>query len=89
MRGSATFSSLSRKSNIRRPLSVTLTPMGIPSRSLNAATDFFARMTIGACPVISFRSMMAASIARAFVIASPRPMLTTTFSMDGTCIASR
>jgi len=24
------------------------TPMGIPSRSLNAATDFFARMTIGA-----------------------------------------
>jgi len=46
-------------------------------------------MTIGACPVINLRSAMAASMARALVIASPSPMLITTFSMDGTCIALR
>ena len=74
---------------MRRPRSVTLTPIGMPSRSLNAATDLRALITIGACPVICLRSAIAASIARALVIASPRPMLTTTFSIDGTCMALR
>ena len=39
--------SLSRKMYIRSPRSVTFAPMFMPSRSLNAAIDFFALVTIG------------------------------------------
>ena len=64
-----------------------MTPIGIPARSLKAATDFRARITIGAWPVMVLMSATAASMARAFWIASPRPMLTTIFSSRGTSIA--
>ncbi len=32
---------------MRSPRNVTIAPIGIPARSLNAAIDFFARVTTG------------------------------------------
>ena len=49
-RGSAMLMKRSRNSYIRSPRSVTIAPMLIPSRSLNAAIDFFALVTTGRCP---------------------------------------
>ena len=43
------------------PRSVTIAPIGMPSRTLNAAIDFFARVTTGFCPVIWPRSATAGS----------------------------
>ncbi len=71
---------------MRWPRKVTLAPIGIPVRSRNWAIERLARVTIGFCPVIWVRSPTAASSAFAFWIASPRPMLTTTFSRRGICI---
>ena len=51
--------------------------MGMPSRSLNWATDFFARATAGFCPVMVDRSRTAPSISFASLAASPTPMFTT------------
>ncbi len=59
--------------------------MGTPSRSLKFAIDFFARVTIGLCPVIDWRSAVAKSSTLAFSRPSPTPMLITTFSTRGTC----
>jgi hypothetical protein len=42
-------------------------------------STFFARVTTGAWPVIVRMSFTAASIARPFCTASPRPMFTTIF----------
>jgi len=69
---------------MRSPRRVTIAPIGIPARSLKAAIDFFARVTTGAWPVIHRRSLTAASSARPFWTASPRPMLTTILSSFGT-----
>ena len=62
MRGSASDSSRSRNSHIRSPRSVTLAPIGMPSRSLNCAIDLRALVTIGFWPVIAVRSVTAPSI---------------------------
>jgi hypothetical protein len=61
--------------------------MGLPWRILKFAIDFFARVTTGRCPVIATRSAIAESSALAFWIASPRPILTTTLTIRGTCIS--
>ena len=64
---------------MRWPRRVTLSPIGLPVRILNWAIDRRAFITIGFWPVIIVRSPDAASIALAFVSASPMPMLTTIF----------
>src|SRR5712692_8406401 len=74
----------SRNSYIRAPRSVTLAPMGTPSRSLKFAIDFFAFVTTGLWPEIACRSAVAKSSTFAFSRPSPTPMLMTTFSRRGT-----
>src|SRR5262249_32434 len=76
----------SRNSYILSPRSVTVAPTFIPSRSLKAAIDFFALVTIGLCPEIVIKSLTAESMILAFWIASPKPMLMTIFSSFGTLI---
>src|SRR5215510_13411345 len=76
--------SRSRNSYIRALRSVTLAPIGTPSRSLKFAIDFLARVTTGFWPEISCRSAVAKSITLAFSRPSPTPMLMTTFSSRGT-----
>src|SRR5271169_2315229 len=76
----------SRNSYIRSPRNVTRQPIGIPARSLNVAMDFFARVTTARWPAIFVSSSAAASASFAFVMASPIPMLRTTFSSLGTAI---
>src|SRR5215510_4449931 len=76
----------SRNSYILSPRSVTVAPTFIPSRSLKAAIDFFALVTIGLCPEIVIKSLTAESMILAFWIASPNPMLMTIFSSFGTLI---
>ena len=72
---------------MRWPRSVTLTPMGLPSRSLKLAMLLRALATTGFCPVTMIRSLTAASSALESVcVSDPTPMLTTTFLMRGTCI---
>ena len=78
MRGSTMLKSLSRKTYIRSPRSVTLQPTFMPSRSLNAAIDFFAFVMIGFCPEIASISLTATSRIFEFWIASPTDMLMTT-----------
>src|ERR1039457_5136711 len=78
--------SRSRNSYIRSPRNVTRQPIGIPARSLNVAMDFFARVTTARWPAIFVSSSAAASASFAFVMASPIPMLRTTFSSFGTAI---
>ena len=46
-RGSATLNRRSMNSHILSPRRVTFTPIGMPSRSLKFATDFFALQTTG------------------------------------------
>ena len=60
------LNSLSTKSYMRIPRSVTMQPIFIPVRSLNAATDFLAFVIIGFCPVINDKSFTAASSQPAF-----------------------
>ena len=71
---------------MRSPRRVTLAPMGMPSRSLNCAIDFFARRITGFWPVIAARSRTAPSMSLASRAASPTPMLTTTFTTPGICM---
>ena len=56
----------SRNSYIFSPRSVTIVPMGTPSRSLNAAIDFLALVITGFCPVIVASSSTALSRTLAF-----------------------
>ena len=86
MRGSASETSRSKNSHMRSPRSVTLAPIGMPSRSLNPAIDLRALVTTGFCPVIVVRSSSAASSRRPSFTASPMPMFTTILSRRGTCI---
>jgi len=66
------------------PLSVTEIPSGWPSLILKVAREALARVLIGLCPVISARSLIAASKPFAFCAASPIPQFTTIFSILGT-----
>ena len=76
----------SRNSQARSPRSVTFTPMALPSRSLNPAIDFLARVTTGFWPEITSRSRWAPSMSEACWVALPTPMLRTIFSSRGTCM---
>ncbi len=71
---------------MRSPRSVTMAPIGMPSRTLNAAIDFFAFVTTGFCPVIWPSSLTAGSMIFAFCVASPTPILTTILFSRGTAI---
>ena len=70
-RGSATLNRRSMNSHIFSPRSVTLTPIGMPSRSLKFATDFLALQTMGFWPVIVARSPEMESMTFALSFASP------------------
>src|SRR4028119_1643760 len=85
-RGNATEMNLSRNSHIRSLRSVTLAPIGIPSRILNPAMLLRARRIWGFWPVILARSSTAPSSARLLTTASPTPMLITIFSRPGILI---
>ena len=63
-----------------------MTPIGMPSRKLKLAIDFFERVITGFWPVIVATSAEAVSRARAFSRASPRPMFSTIFCSLGICI---
>src|SRR5450830_730399 len=82
--GSAMLKTLSRNSCIMSPRRVTLHPTVIPARSLKAATERFAFMICGRCPVINERSLAADSTDFGLVIPLPTPMFTTIFSSLGT-----
>ena len=71
---------------MRSRRSVTLQPIGMPSRSLNCAIDFFALVITGFWPAIS--SISAAAVSTFFLswVASPTPMLMTILSSRGTSI---
>jgi hypothetical protein len=53
MRGIAMVIRRSRNSYMRSRRRVTLQPIGMPSRSLNCAIDFFALVMTGFWPAIS------------------------------------
>ena len=65
---------------------MTLTPTGMPSRSLKFAIDLRARRTFGAWPAIVASCSVAASSTFESCFASPTPMLSVIFSMRGTSI---
>ena len=71
---------------MRSPRMVTCAPIGMPSRSLNCAMDFLARLITGFWPVMAVRSLMALSTSLESLAASPRPMLTTTLTTRGICM---
>ena len=58
----------------------------MPLRTLNCAIDFLARVTTGFWPVTRAISSTPVSTILALPVASPRPMLTTTFSIFGMAI---
>ena len=68
---------------MRSRRSVTFTPIGMPSRSLNCAIDFFALVITGFWPAISSISEAACSTRFLSWVASPTPMLSTIFSIRG------
>ena len=71
---------------MRSPRSVTRAPIGMPSRSLKAAIDFWARVTVGRWPASAVSSSTASSRILMFWIASPMPMLSEIFSIRGTAM---
>src|SRR6266496_196654 len=85
-RGRATLKSRSQNSYIRSPRRVTVAAMGIPWRRRKAAMDFRDRRRAGFCPAILPSSSMAASRSLMFWVASPTPMLMTTFLKRGTAM---
>src|SRR3989338_4859985 len=86
MRGKATLTKRSRNSYILVRRNVTLQPMGRFSLILKLEMAFFARVTIGCCPVMVARSLTAASSILASAMALPTPILMTIFSRRGTAI---
>ena len=86
MRGTAIEVRRSRNSHIRARRRVTETPTGIPSRSLNEATDLRARRTFGCWPAIVASCSCAASKERLSCFSVPSPMLRVIFSRRGTSI---
>ena len=79
--------SRSRKSYIRAPRRVTLTPIGMPSRSLKVAIDFLALLMTGFWPAIIIRSSWADLIFLVSATASPTPMFSTILSSRGICMS--
>ena len=71
---------------MRAPRSVTLQPIGRPSRSLKDAIAFFDLQSSGFWPVILVRSAAAASTTLRSATASPTPMLTVILVIFGTCM---
>ena len=72
---------------MRSPRSVTLAPIGMPSRSLNPAIDLRALVTTGFWPVMIVEVLDGGvQQLRPSLSASPTPMFTTIFSRRGTCI---
>ena len=71
---------------MRASRSVTATPTGISSRSLNAAMDLRARRTLGFWPAIVASWSSARSSMFESCFASPTPMFSVIFSSRGTCI---
>ena len=71
---------------MRSRRSVTITPIFWPLRSLKTAMSFFARDTTGDWPVMSLSSSTPLSIILGSSLALPRPMLTVTLTMRGTCM---
>ena len=69
---------------MRAPRSVTLAPIGMPSRSLKAAIDFRARLICALWPAIRVSCSAALSSALALVFASPTPMFSVIFATRGT-----
>src|ERR1043166_3270879 len=61
-------------------------PIGIFSRSLKLAIDFFARVITGFCPAIDFISSSSVSRTLAFSMASPMPILSTILLSRGIAI---
>ena len=82
----ATDISRSRNSYERSPRSVTLTPTGIPSRTLNWAMDLRARRTLGRWPAMIASCSPAASRTLESCLASPTPMFSVIFWISGACI---
>jgi hypothetical protein len=68
---------------MRASRSVTATPTGIPSRTLNPAIDFRAARTFGRCPAIVASCSVAASSMRESCLASPTPMLSVILTSRG------
>ena len=66
---------------MRSRRSVTLPPIGMPSRTLKVAIDLRARVIAGFCPAILARSASAAVTFLVSLTASPTPMLTTILSI--------
>ena len=73
-------------SHIRAPRSVTETPTGMPSRTLNEAMDLRARRTFGSWPEITPSCSVAASRICVEVFASPMPMFSVALDSRGTSI---
>ena len=71
---------------MRSPRSVTLQPMGMPSRILKPAIEFLARVTSGRCRLMIASSSTASSSAFELSLASPTPMLSVIFWSRGTAI---
>src|ERR1039458_7451942 len=71
---------------MRSPLRVTIQPIDMPSRSLNAAIDLVALVMTGFWPAICASSLTAPSISLAFCVASPSPMLMEILSILGTAM---
>ena len=65
--------------------SVTLQPIGCPSRTLKVAIDLRALVITAFWPAISDRSAAADSTFLRSATPSPMPMLITTLSSLGTC----
>src|SRR6478735_5122267 len=71
---------------MRSPRSVTLQPMGMPSRSLKPAIEFFARVITGRWPAMMASCSAASSSALALVLASPTPMFRVILVIRGTAV---
>jgi len=63
-----------------------MTPTSLPLRTLKFAMLFFAFVRTALRPVICPSSWTAVSSSFLFAMPSPRPTLTTIFTMRGTCI---
>jgi len=86
MRGIARLMRRSKNSHIRSPRKVTMQPIDMPSRSLNAAIERRALVMTGRWPAINWRSPTAPSSSDCCWVALPTPMLMTILVSRGTCI---
>ena len=77
----------SKNSYMRARRRVTLTPTGMPSRSLKLAIDLRARRTLGCWPAMVASCSVAASSILESCLASPTPMFSVILVSRGTCIA--